>query len=166
MILDLIWGCLSSHGVMTQTIRLLRLENTNPAWSWWKSILLTSHLQEWSRRKNSKQFHIPLNSQTLWRVQGFPMGSNTCFRCSAQHYPPFSQEKLKKIINTYCNGKILISFECLKTSSKYLIKFLYWYKSKLENIKQNDFYHKHWTINFKILNLIWYLLLFSFYRFN
>ena len=50
-----ILGCLSSYDVMTKAIQLLGLNNTIPAGSVEKIILSQSHLQEWSRRRESKQ---------------------------------------------------------------------------------------------------------------
>ena len=53
------FGCLSAPGVMNRTPRIVRFWKNKSCRIWWKCILFTSYLQEWSRSRGSNRFHNP-----------------------------------------------------------------------------------------------------------
>ena len=78
VVLNPIWGCLSSPGVMTWTIRLQGLE-TSVLQDLMKSILSPSHLQKLSRRKDSKWVHKPTCYVESLECSGSPMRVRMCY---------------------------------------------------------------------------------------
>ena len=90
MTLVQLWRCLSSHGVITWTIRLLGLKNTSPG----KKV----SYPHFSTRSSSDSGNpsgstIPLSGQTRLRIRSSIQGFACGISVSTQHYPPCYPKK-------------------------------------------------------------------------
>ena len=82
--------CLSSPGVISLELQILRFCKTQVYNTWWKYIFFSSHLQIESRYIVHKKWiqigispHLVCN--TCWMVQWFPKRIHMCYLCSAQN---------------------------------------------------------------------------------